>query len=67
MCNGDDVPPTKRAEAEQVMPDLDQWLTAQRTAGWSWNEIAFALRSHGITVTGETVRQWCADDGPAAA
>jgi hypothetical protein len=49
------------------MPDLDQWLTVQRTAGWSWNEIAFALRSHGITVTGETVRQWCADDGPAAA
>jgi hypothetical protein len=61
------MPPTKRAEAEQVMPDLDQWLTAQRSAGWSWNEIAFALRAHGITVTGETVRQWCADDGPAAA
>lgn len=40
------------------MPDLDQWLTAQRDAGWSWNEIAFALRTHGVTVTGETVRVW---------
>ena len=52
------MPPTKRHEAEQVMPDLDQWLTAQRSAGWSWNEIALALRAHGITVTAETVRTW---------
>lgn len=52
------MPPTKRTDAEAVMPDLGRWLDAQRNAGWSWNEIAFALRTHGITVTGETVRVW---------
>lgn len=62
------MPPTKRTEAEAIMPDLDQWLTTQRASGWSWNEIAFALRQHGVTVTGETCRQWCsANDGPEAA
>ena len=49
------------------MPDLDRWLTRQRDAGWSWNEIAFALRSHGITVTGETCRQWATPEPQDAA
>ena len=62
------MPPTKRADAEQIMPDLADWIATQRGGGWSWNEIAFALRQHGVTVTGETCRQWHTDDnGPAAA
>lgn len=61
------MPPTKRTEAEAILPDLDQWLITQRAAGWSWNEIAFALRQHGVTVTGETCRQWATDNGQDAA
>lgn len=61
------MPPTKRQEAEAILPDLDRWLAARHQAGYSWNEIAFSLRTFGITVTGETCRQWHADESPGAA
>jgi intein-encoded DNA endonuclease-like protein len=63
------VPPTKRAEAETVVPGLADCLAAWRHDGDTFTEIAWRLRTdHGITVSAETVRQWCStNDGPAAA
>ena len=62
------MPPTKRGDAETILPDLDAELSRLRSNLYSFSETAWILRrDHGITVTGETVRQWCADDGPEAA
>lgn len=62
------MPPTKRAEAEAVVPGLANCLAIWRYEGDTFTEIAWRLRTdYGITVSAETVRQWCADDGPAAA
>lgn len=67
MCHGGDVPPTKRADAEAIVPDLADELARLRNHGHSYADIAFVLRSdHDITVSAETVRQWCHDDGTAA-
>ena len=67
MWQGVDVPPTKRADAEAILPDLTDELARLRSHGHSYADIAFVLRTdHDIVVTAETVRQWCADDGTAA-
>lgn len=39
---------------------LVDWLRQQREADKSYEEIAVALRLHGVVVTRETVRSWCA-------
>lgn len=49
--------------------NLDQRLACWRAEGLSFHEIAFRLREHGVTVTGETVRRWSnelAEPEPAA-
>lgn len=67
MCQCGDVPPTKRADAEAIVPDLADELARLRDNGHSYADIAFVLRAdHDIVVTAETVRQWCHDDGAAA-
>ena len=62
------MPPTKRAEAEAVVPGLADCLAAWRHDGDTFTESAGRRRSdHAGTVPAETVRQRRADDGPAAA
>ncbi len=57
------MPPTKRAEAETALPNLAESLASWRAADESFAAIAWRLRTdHGITVSAETVRQWCNDD-----
>jgi hypothetical protein len=60
------VPPTKRADAETALPNLAGCLASWRDTGHTFAEIAWRLRTdHSITVSAETVRQWCNDDNVA--
>jgi len=43
---------------------LKDYLTARRTAGESYDEIARQLHGEGIAVSGETVRKWCLSLAP---
>lgn len=50
---------TREALDRILAGNLDKWIAERRTAGDSYNEIAFALRTeHGVSVTGEAVRVW---------
>ena len=52
MWHGVDVPPTKRTDAEAILPDLTDELARLRNHGHSYADIAFVLRTdHNITVT----------------
>lgn len=48
---------------ERLEGQLAEFLAERVEAGASHEEIAFALRERGVTVSRETVRRWCNDLG----
>ena len=62
------MPPKTPASANFRLADITvdgrlvEILTAQRAAGVAYDVIARTLfTDHGIDVTGQTLRRWCAD------